>query len=126
MPVVLVVDDEALIRWSLSERLAEEGYTVRQASSGAEAVAVLAALAGRRVIVVLDIRLPDVNDLELFRRIRADRPEVPVIVMTAHGSPEDAREALASGAIGFIGKPFDVARMLALVGKARAESAGPS
>ncbi len=126
MPVVLVVDDEPRSRWSLSERLSEEGYPVRQASSGAEAVAVLSALADERVIVLLDIRLPDVNDLELFRRIRAERPEVPVIVMTAHGSPDEAREALGSGAAGFIGKPFDVAQMLELIDKASAKPGGPS
>jgi PleD family two-component response regulator len=52
MPVVLVVDDEPLIRWSLSERLIEDGYPVRQASNGAEALAVLATLDGQPAIVL--------------------------------------------------------------------------
>lgn len=119
MPAVLVVDDEALIRWSLSERLAEEGYPVRQASSGAEALTVLSALVDHPTVVLLDLRLPDVNDLSLFRKIRSMRPDVPVILMTAHGSAEDADEAMAEGAFRFVAKPFDVAQMTALVAEAR-------
>ena len=119
MPVVLIVDDEALIRWSLTERFTEEGYVVRQASSGAEALAVLASLSGHPVVVLLDLRLPDVGDLSLFRRVRAVRPDAPVILMTAHGSAEDAAEAMAEGAFQFVAKPFDVADMTALVGEAR-------
>jgi DNA-binding NtrC family response regulator len=119
MPVVLVVDDEPLIRWSLSERLIEDGYPVRQASNGAEALAVLATLDGQPAIVLLDLRLPDVQNLTLFRKIRALRPEVPVILITAHGSAEDAEEAMAEGAYRFVGKPFDVAEIAALVNEAR-------
>lgn len=119
MPAVLIVDDEALIRWSLSERLTEEGYPVRQASTGAEALAVLATFVDQPVIVLLDLRLPDVNDLRLFRRIRAERPDVPVILMTAHGSAEHAQEAMAEGAFRFVGKPFDVAAIARLVDEAR-------
>ena len=122
MPAVIVVDDEALIRWSLSERLTEDGYPVRQASTGAEALAVLSALAHRPAIVLLDLRLPDVNDLTLFRRIRALRPDVPVILITAHGSTEEAQQALAEGAFRFVSKPFDVAAIAALVDQARALS----
>ena len=122
MPVVVVIDDEALIRWSLSERLNEEGYGVLQASSGAEALAVLASIAGQAAIILLDLRLPDVSDLTLFRRIRVERPDVPVILMTAHGSPEDERDALAEGAFRFVGKPFDVAEITALVDEARRAS----
>jgi DNA-binding NtrC family response regulator len=120
MPAVLVVDDEVLIRWSLSERLAEEGYPVRQASSGAEAISVLSMLVDQPTIVLLDLRLPDVNDLTLFRRIRSLRPDVPVILMTAHGSAEQAQEAMAEGAFRFVGKPFEMAEIAALVGEARA------
>ncbi|HSF99662.1 MAG TPA: response regulator [Vicinamibacterales bacterium] len=120
MPAVVVVDDEALIRWSLSERLTEDGYPVRQASTGAEALAVLSALTHQPAIVLLDLRLPDVNDLTLFRRIRALRPDVPVILITAHGSAEEAQQALAEGAFQFVSKPFDVADIADLVDQARA------
>jgi DNA-binding NtrC family response regulator len=122
MPPVLVVDDEPLIRWSLSERLTDDGYPVLQASSGAEALAVLATVAGEPAIVLLDLRLPDVNDLTLFRRIRALRPDVPVILITAHGSAEDAAAAMAEGAYRVVTKPFDVARIAAIVHEARGHS----
>jgi DNA-binding NtrC family response regulator len=121
MPSVLVVDDEALIRWSLSERLSEEGYPVRQASSGSEALSVLTGLTGQPTIVLLDLRLPDVHDLTLFRRIRELRPDAPVILMTAHGSAEEAQEAMAEGAFRFVGKPFEMSDIAALVGEARAQ-----
>jgi DNA-binding NtrC family response regulator len=116
-PVVLVVDDEALIRWSLSEALTESGYAVRQAATGAEARALLASIDHDAVIVILDLRLPDVADLSLLREIRATRPEVPVVIMTAHGSAEEALQARALGAVQFVNKPFDVTDMVRLIGR---------
>ena len=117
-PTVLVVDDEALIRWAISEALSEAGYPVKVAATGAEALAALAEFDGRPIVTLLDLRLPDVADLSLLSRIRAARPEAPVIVMTAHGSSADAAEALRLGAVGFVGKPFDVAELVRLVGEA--------
>ena len=112
---VLVVDDEALIRWSLSEGLIDAGWTVRQAATGAEARAEVRALAGQPFVIVLDLRLPDVFDLSLVREIRAARPDVPMIVMTAHGTNDDARQAKACGVFSFVGKPFDMVEIVALV-----------
>ena len=86
-PSALVVDDEALIRWSVTEALTESGFVVRQAGSGRDARAALASFCGAPLVVVLDLRLPDVADLSLLREIRAIRPDVPVVVMTAHGTP---------------------------------------
>ena len=57
-------------------------------------------------------------DLSLLREIRARRPDAPVIMMTAHGTAEDARQARELGASGFVGKPFDVAEMVGLVSSA--------
>ena len=115
MPIVLVVDDEPLIRWSLSEGLADVGYTVKQAATGAEAREMLAATGDDPLVVVLDLRLPDVTDLSLLRYIRTSRPDVPVVMMTAHGSAEDARQATSLGAFRFVIKPFDVGEMIGLV-----------
>ena len=117
-PVVLVVDDEALIRWSLSEGLTEFGYVVRAAGTAAEARALLAAFGHEPLVILLDLRLPDMADLTLLREIRATRPDAPVIVMTAYGSADDAKQALALGVNRFIGKPFDVTEMVRLVGDA--------
>ena len=118
MPIVLVVDDEPLIRWSVSEGLTESGYTVKQAATGAEARKVLAASHDDPLVVVLDLRLPDVADLSLLRDIRAQRPDAPVVMMTAHGTPDDARQAARLGAYRFVTKPFDVHALVDLVGEA--------
>lgn len=115
---VLVVDDEALIRWSLSEGLTDAGWTVRQAANGADARSAVRALAGQPFVIVLDLRLPDVSDLSLVRELRAARPDVPMIVMTAHGTNDDAAQALAAGVHSFVGKPFDVVEIVELVGAA--------
>jgi DNA-binding NtrC family response regulator len=117
-PVVLVIDDEPLIRWSLCEGLREQGYAVRQAASGAEARRELDACSAEPLVILLDLRLPDVADLSLLRDIRARRPDAPVVMMTAHGSDEDARNAQRMGAFRFVSKPFDVAEMIGLVGDA--------
>jgi len=114
-PCVLIVDDEALIRWSLSEALAEAGFDVHQAASGREARTALAACDGRPVVILLDLRLPDVGDLSLVRDIRAHRPDAPVIVMTAHGAADVRRQSAALGVAAVIDKPFDVAELTALV-----------
>lgn len=107
----MVVDDEALIRWCLAQGLSDHGYEVRQAGSAAEARAALASSAGIPLVIVLDLRLPDMTDLSLLREVLAKRPDAPVIMMTAHGSEEDGKEALALGANQFIGKPFDISEV---------------
>lgn len=117
-PVVLVVDDEALIRWSLSEGLTEFGYVVRLAGSAAEARTVLASFGHEPLVVVLDLRLPDMADLSLLKEIRSKRPDAPVIMMTAYGTAEDAKQAKALGVSRFVGKPFDVSEMVRMVGTA--------
>ena len=121
---VLVVDDEALIRWSLSEGLADAGWTVLQAATGAEARSAVRALEGRSFVLLLDLRLPDVSDMSLIRELRAARPDVPMIVMTAHGSDDDAVQARMTGVHSFVGKPFDVGEIVALV-DAAADSIQP-
>lgn len=117
MPSVLVVDDELLIRWSLSEGLTDGGYRVCLAGSAAEARAALAALEPP-LVVVLDLRLPDSVDLGLLREIRTRFPGTPVVMMSAHGTSEDVREARALGACRFVEKPFDVTDMVKWVGEA--------
>jgi DNA-binding NtrC family response regulator len=112
---VLVVDDEPLIRWSLSEGLAEAGWIVRQAATGVETRLALETLEGEPFVVVLDLRLPDVADLSLVEEVRRRRPDVPVIVMSAHGSLEDIRRVRAAGVYRFIDKPFDVHAVVDLV-----------
>jgi len=112
---VLVVDDEPLIRWSLSEGLSDGGFAVRLAANGAEARAVLAGSRGTPMVVLLDLRLPDVADLSLLREVRLKWPELPVVMMTAHGTLDDERRAAELGAFRFVDKPFDVSEMVRIV-----------
>jgi two-component system nitrogen regulation response regulator GlnG len=114
---VLVVDDEALIRWSLTESFADVGYAVSEASDGASAVA--QASEGEKFdAIVLDYRLPDSNDLHLLETIRQLQPTAAVVMMTAFGTPEVTSGALKLGAYRVVAKPFDVHDMVSLVAEA--------
>jgi DNA-binding NtrC family response regulator len=117
MATILIVDDEPLIRWSVAETLEAAGYAVTEAGSAREA---LRSLDRDRAIavVVLDLKLPDSNDLDLLRRILRHDPSPRVILMTAHGSAEVLDEAIDAGAYGTLTKPFDMSRLVSLVDEA--------
>lgn len=115
LPVVIVIDDEALLRWAVAESLTAAGYSVRQGESAADALRCLETVKASPLVIVLDLRLPDSNDLSLARRCMKDRPDAPVIIMTAHGSTQDKAEAEAAGVFKFIQKPFDLSEMTAVV-----------
>jgi DNA-binding NtrC family response regulator len=118
MTTILVVDDEPLIRWAVREGLESEGFGVVEAGSAREA---LASLNARAVAVALvDLKLPDSDDLSLLHRIRAVVPACRVIMMTAHGSPEVLADAMHAGAFGTVAKPFDLERVVGLVREAAA------
>ena len=112
----LVVDDELLIRWSLSETLSDRGFTVYEAEDGKGAVKALADAAEPPEVVLLDFRLPDSNDLNLLSRIISMVPGGRVILMTAYGTPELASAAIERGAFKVIHKPFEMQDVTALVG----------
>lgn len=118
IPAVLVVDDEPLIRWSLSEGLADNGYLVELAGNAAEARAALSVLGEQPLVVLLDLRLPDVVDLSLLAEIRRRWPDVRVVMMSAHGTSDDVTRAADLGAIRFVEKPFDVTEVVRIVGEA--------
>ncbi|HKC14300.1 MAG TPA: sigma-54 dependent transcriptional regulator [Vicinamibacteria bacterium] len=102
---VLVVEDEAYVRDSLVEILRARGYDVEGTGSVADA---LARLARAPVDVVLtDLRMPDADGLELVRRVQASTAEVPVVVLTGHGTVASAVECLKAGASEYILKPAD-------------------
>lgn len=120
MADVLVVDDEALIRWSVAESLEAAGHQVAEAGSAKETLAYFTAGAVVPSVVVLDLKLPDSDDLGLFRRIRALAPACRVILMTAHGTAEILEEARRAGAFEVLSKPFDMARVVGIVRDATA------
>lgn len=118
MPSVLVVDDEALIRWSVAETLEAAGYKVLEAGSAREALQRFSESGDAIVVAVLDLRLPDCSDLALLRRIREIAPDCKVILMTAYGTTEILEEARRAGAVNVLGKPFDMTRVVGLVNSA--------
>jgi DNA-binding NtrC family response regulator len=120
MQAVLIVDDEALIRWSVSESLEAAGFRVMEAGSASEALAHFGRPDGGSCVVLLDLRLPDSDGLGLLRRIREIAPSCRIILMTAHGTPEILDEALRAGAYGVLGKPFDLSHVVGLVRQAAA------
>ena len=121
-PSVLVVDDEALIRWSLAEMLGERGYAVTEAATARTAVAAIETAVEPFDVVLLDYRLPDSADLRLLEKVRHLSPTAQVIMITAHNSPELAKGATALGAYRVISKPFEVESLAALVNQARRDA----
>jgi DNA-binding NtrC family response regulator len=105
---VLVIEDELLIRWSITETLANAGHTVIDAEDGAHAILALKKRAEAIEAVVLDYRLPDSNDLTLLAAIRRLSPRSAVVLMTAFGTPEIVEGALDSGVYRVLHKPFEM------------------
>jgi len=112
---VLVVDDEPLIRWSVIETLADLGLDVEQADCAASALQILTTTRLPFDVIVLDLRMPDMNDLSLLATIRQLLPETPVVLMTALGTPELFAEAGRLGVRGVLIKPFELSELSRLV-----------
>ncbi len=121
-PLILVVDDEELIRWSLEQILLSEGHRVVVAADGAEALARMEE--GVPDLCLLDLKLPDIDGLQLLPQLRARAPGLQVVVMTAYGSAEIEREARALGALDFLRKPVDPGVLCLRLRELLGESAG--
>ncbi|WP_146648172.1 sigma-54-dependent transcriptional regulator [Labilithrix luteola] len=102
---ILVVDDDEASRLSLSYALTDAGHKVTEALDGEEAIALIS----ERIfdVAILDVRLPKVDGLTIFRRIRQKSPSTSVILMTAFASVPDAVASLREGAYDYVTKPFD-------------------
>lgn len=121
---VLVVEDEPLLRWSIGECLAESGYQVRLAGSGAEARAEMARCSAVGLAVVLDLHLPDVTDLWLLQYIHVHRPDALVIVMSTSERDEAPCRAVSPDVAAFLRKPFDLTVLAGLLQSAWPGRAG--
>ncbi|MEN1760681.1 response regulator [Anoxynatronum sibiricum] len=110
---ILVVDDEKNIRMTLTQCLNEEEYTVDLAVNGEDALIQLSQ--ADYDLVLLDIKMPGVDGMEVLKQIRTQGLQVNVIMMTAYGTVERAVEAMKLGAVDFISKPFTPAEIRKLV-----------
>jgi two-component system, NtrC family, response regulator PilR len=116
MANLLIVDDEQGMRQLLSHVFGRAGHAVRTAENGARALELLREAPAD--LIVSDVRMPDMNGIELLRRVRALLPGTAVVLMTAFATVETAREAFKLGADDFIQKPFDVEELKLIVGRA--------
>ena len=119
-PTVLVVDDEPLVRWSVAETLGDCGYHVTQAGDAASAIQAIATANTAPDVVLLDLCLPDSNDLSALSVIHRLFPATSIVLMTAHGSPELFEEARRRGAVTAVDKPFEIGDLAPLVDRALA------
>jgi two-component system, NtrC family, response regulator AtoC len=113
---VLIVDDEMNIRRVLAAMLKREGYEATTSADGEQALAVLAKTPVD--VVVTDLVMPRLGGMELLKRVSTDFPDVPVIVITAHGSVDSAVSALKAGAFDYITKPFEQEELKKIIAKA--------
>jgi two-component system, NtrC family, response regulator AtoC len=113
---VLVVDDEKLIRWSVSERLQRDGYDVVSAESGEQALDMVAA--SPPDLMLLDVRLPGIDGVQTLQRALSLHPELAVLMMSAHSTVDIAVDAMKHGALDFLVKPFPFHALDAAVARA--------
>jgi len=112
---ILVVDDEKNIRLTMSQSLEPLGMPVQTAVNGEEALQRLNET--RFGLVFLDLKMPGMDGMEVLRKVREARPDIKVIIITAHGTIESATEAMKLGAVDFIQKPFAPREIRELVTK---------
>ncbi|PIE21023.1 MAG: hypothetical protein CSA66_00175 [Proteobacteria bacterium] len=103
---LVVCDDEELIRWSLSEHLRAEGYSVELCDNGQQCLD--AALKEAPDAILMDLKMPVMDGMTCLRKLREADVAVPVIVITAHGAVDSAIEATRLGASAYLSKPFDL------------------
>ncbi len=109
---IFVVDDEPIVRQVLCEFLIALGCEVVEFSNGDDALKAIGNVNCSAIFT--DIRMPGTNGIELTRKINDLCPELPVIVMTGHGSDETCEEAMAAGAFHFLRKPFQLSEIISL------------
>ena len=116
LPKILVVDDEPNMLRLFNKVLTKEGYRVRTANSGEEAVRLL----NEEVfnLVISDLVMPNLGGMDLLKELKTNYPDIPFVVITAYGTIESAVEAMKAGAFDYLTKPFQKEHVLLVVGKA--------
>jgi DNA-binding NtrC family response regulator len=119
---LLIVDDERDFLSALAERLKLRGFQVVTAESGAGAL--------KRVgendfhVLVLDVKMPGIDGLELMGQIKAKHPDLPVILLTGHGSVADAERGMEEGAFDYLMKPIDIEELVEKISSAAGAGKG--
>ncbi len=103
---ILTIDDEENIRNGLADNFELEGYDVRQAANGAEGLKLIEQ--GGIDLVITDLRMDGISGSEVVKKVTSEHPGIPIIVLTGHGSIDDATAALKAGAFDFLTKPLDL------------------
>ncbi|MBO8128311.1 MAG: sigma-54-dependent Fis family transcriptional regulator [Peptococcaceae bacterium] len=114
-PKILIIDDEEYMCWAIQRAMEQEGYEAVSATSGAAGLDILNENGASLVIV--DLKMPDMDGIEVLKRIKKNHPKIPVILITAHGTIETAIEAMKIGASDYITKPFDLDELVIVVKK---------
>jgi DNA-binding response OmpR family regulator len=110
-PKILIVEDDPTILRVVKDNFATRGYCVQVARDGEEGLE--AALNGRPDLILLDIMLPKINGFEICRAVRAEKLEMPILMLTAKGQEEDIVRGLELGADDYITKPFSIRELVA-------------
>src|SRR5438132_2411443 len=114
-PRIVLADDELNLRKVLGAILQRDGYTVLEATDGEQALSLVDSSVAA---LITDLKMPRLDGMGVLRRVTVDFPEVPVIMITAHGSVDSAVEAVKLGAFDYIEKPFEQEHIRQVVGKA--------
>jgi DNA-binding NtrC family response regulator len=113
---ILVIDDEDIVRTSCSRALAPEGYEVKLAKNGLEALKMISE--EKCDIVLTDLKMPDMDGIEVLKKIKEGWPEIEVIIITGYQTVDTAVKSIKLGAFDYIEKPFTPDALLAAVAKA--------
>jgi DNA-binding NtrC family response regulator len=120
---VLIVDDEADLVATMAERLALRGIDVETATNGADALSHVNA--GDFNVVILDVKMPGIDGLEMMAHVQRKRPGLPVILFTGHTSLPDAEQGMQEGAFAYLLKPIDIDDMIEKIEGAAAREKEP-
>lgn len=117
MSRILVVEDNALNLELVRELLTDEGYEVLEAQTGTDGIRLATGEDGPPDLILMDLKLPEMDGLEVTRRLRsnAKTAKVPIVALTAHAIPGEEEKALDAGCDGFISKPIEVRKFVTAV-----------
>ncbi len=116
IPRIVIIDDEERMCWALDRALSHEGYQVVTATRGLQGITLVQEV--EPSLVILDLKMPDLDGIEVLRRIKEINKNIPVVMITAHGTIETAIEAMKIGASDYITKPFKLEELKVLVKQA--------